>query len=231
MEVPRWKKVLSYLIDWHLESASSPINPNLHVSLSRGEFQLSTARAIYSFGNLYGNFARTFRRLDLNSLPVENVLLLGLGLGSVPYMLERTYGKKYHYTAVEIDESVVYLANKYVLSGLQSPVEIICADARDFAQQCTESFDLIVMDIFLDDIIPEDFESVVFLRRLSGLLSPRGLLLYNRLSRTLEDLKKTRTFYTQFFHQVFPAAGYLDVGGNWILVSRSDSFTPNPTTQ
>ena len=222
MKIPGWKKCLSYLMEWHIESAPSPVNPHLYVSLSRGRFQLSTARAIYSYGDLYDNFARTFRKLDLEDLPVDRVLLLGLGLGSVPYMLEKTFGQNYHYTAVEIDEAVIYLAHKYVLSDLQSPIEVVCADALAFVAQCEDTFDLIAMDIFLDDIIPSDFESEAFLKELSRLLTPRGILLYNRLSRTTEDLSKTRAFYQGTFRRVFPAATYLDVNGNWMLLNRGD---------
>lgn len=224
MKPPRWKSILSYVMEWHMESAPSSINPHLYVSLSRGRYQLATARAIYSYGDLYENFARTFRRLKLDEEPIENVLLLGLGLGSVPYMLENVFQKNYHYTAVEIDDSVIYLAHKYVLSDLRSPVEVICTDATAYIQQCTETYDLIAMDIFLDDIIPDEFQSVAYLQRLAGMLSPKGILLYNRLSRTHEDLKTTRVFYNEVFRTVFPDATYQDAGGNWVLVNRGDAF-------
>ena len=224
MKIPGWKRVLSYLVEWHMESAPSPINPHLYVSLSRGRYQLSTARAIYSYGDLYENFNRTFHRLRLDVFPVENVLVLGLGLGSVPFMLEKVFKKSYRYTAVEIDESVVFLAHKYVLSDLRSPVEVVCADAQAFVQQCSETYDLIAMDIFLDDVIPEEFESEEYLRQLADLLSPQGILLYNRLSRTPEDLKKTRDYYQGTFRRVFPDSAYVDVHGNWVLVNRGDVF-------
>lgn len=224
MKPPRWKSLLSYLVEWHMESAPSPINPHLYVSLSRGRYQLATARAIYSYGDLYENFARTFRRLKLDEEPIEDVLLLGLGLGSVPYMLENVFHKNYRYTAVEIDESVIYLAHKYVLSDLRSPVEVICTDATAFIRQCAETYDLIAMDIFLDDVIPDEFESVAYLQRLASLLSHRGILLYNRLSRTHDDLHRTRLFFNEVFRTVFPDATYLDAGGNWVLVNRGDAF-------
>lgn len=225
MEIPAWKKWLSYLMEWHLESAPSPINPHLYVSISRGRFQLSTARAIYSYGDLYDNFSRTFQRMDFERWPVENVLLLGLGLGSVPYMLEKVFHQKCRYTAVEIDESVVYLAHKYVLSDLQSPVDVFCTDAFAYVEWCEDSYDLIAMDIFLDDVIPSEFETIAFLQRLSTLLSPDGVLLFNRLARTSDDLRKTKDYYTNVFHQVFPDAAFLDVRGNWILVNNKNVLT------
>jgi SAM-dependent methyltransferase len=222
MQIPQWKKWLSYLIEMHIESAPSPTNPHLYVSLKRGRYQLSTARAIYSYGDLYDNFNKTFQAIRLDKWPVENVLLLGLGLGSIPFMLERNFHKNYQYTAVEIDEAVAYLAHKYVLSGLQSPIETVCANALDYVDQCRETFDLIAMDIFLEDHIPDEFETEDFLRQLAGLLSPNGILLYNRLSRTKEDLDRTRVFYRDVFSVVFPNAAYVDAGGNWVLINRAD---------
>jgi hypothetical protein len=78
------------------------------------------------------------------------------------------------------------------------------------------------MDIFLEDIIPDDFVSEDFLRQLATLLSPTGILLFNRLSRTPEDLQRTSAFYRDVFCRVFPAAAYFDVGGNWVLLNRAD---------
>jgi SAM-dependent methyltransferase len=225
MEIPYWKKWLSYLVEWHVESAPSPHNPHLYVSVSRGRYQLSTAKAIYSYGDLYDNFARTFKQMDFAKLPGDQVLLLGLGLGSVPFMLEKNFRQSFRYTAVEIDEAVVYLAHKYVLSGLHSPVEVVCADAFAYVAQCTDTYDLIAMDIFLDDIIPDEFQSEEFLRQLAALLNPGGVLLFNRLSRTAEDLSNTKVFYKDIFKKVFPDAAFLDVRGNWILVNNKNILT------
>ena len=222
MNEPLWKRLLSYLFEFHVESASSEHNPHLYVSLKQGRYQLSTANAVYSYSDLYTNFTRSFQQLDLDKLAAKEVLLLGIGLGSIPYMLERTFKKIYKYTSVEIDESVVYLANKYVLNDLNSSQEIFCTDAYLYVLQSTQTYDLICMDIFLDDTVPGQFEQEVFLQKLSTLLNPNGLLLYNRLAVTKEDLDKTKLFFEKKFSIVFPSATYLDVGGNWMLLNRSD---------
>lgn len=220
MRPPWWKKWISYIREWPVESVSSELNPELHVCLSQGRYQLCTANAVYSYEDLYDNFYKAFRKLPLDGLNVEHVLLLGLGLGSIPYMLEKKFRKKYYYTAVEVDEAVIYLAQKYALSDLDSGIEVVRADARLFVDQSVEKFDLITMDIFLDDEVPEKFERADFLEDLDRLLSPEGLLLYNRLSRTRADLEKTRRFYEEVFCRVFPEADYLDLNGNWMLLNR-----------
>lgn len=220
MQQARWKKWLSYFFEFHIESASSEYNPHLYVSLNRGRYQLCTANAVYSFEDLYDNFFKAFQRIDLEALPGKRVLLLGLGLGSIPQMLEKHFSQVFQYTAVEVDEAVLYLANKYVLSELSSNIEMICTDATAFVAQSQETFDLICMDIFLDDVVPSNFETSAFLEQLQSLLQPKGVLFYNRLSLTEKDVSKTKAFFEKTFLSVFPNGTYLDVQSNWILVNN-----------
>jgi hypothetical protein len=224
MQIPRWKKWLSYLFEFHVESAPSEINPHLYVSLKRGRYQLCAAHAVYSYGDLYNNYSRTFRKLPWEQLKIEKVLLLGLGLGSIPYMLEKVFDRDFQYTAVEVDDSVIYLAQKYVLDELKSPIETIQADAFAFVAQEQSKYDLIAMDIFLDDVVPDRFEQQEFLLNLRSLLAENGLLLYNRLASTMEDRKKSGAFYENEFLKAFPEGGVLDVGGNWMLHNQKDIF-------
>lgn len=217
MTIPTWKKYLSYFFEFHIESAPSEINPHLYVSLSRGRYQLSTANAIYSFADLYDNFTLTFQQIHLSDT-IQDVLILGFGLGSIPYMLEKKFDKDYHYTAVEIDENVLYLANKYTLPNLSSSIMMMPADAFAFAHYCHDTFDLICMDVFLDDIVPENFESEQYLEQLATLINPNGILLFNKLAVTEKDKMQAAQFF-KVFKQVFPKGDYLDVNGNWMLIN------------
>lgn len=212
--------MLSYLFEWHIESAPSETNPHLYVSLKNGRYQLCTANAVYSFEDLYTNFLWAFEQASLDRLPGKEVLVLGLGLGSIPFILEKKFHKKYHYTAVELDEAVIYLAERYGLDGLTSPISTICADAYAFMLQNEEQFSLVCMDIFLDDVVPRPFESPEFLDALKNALAPGGLLLYNPLADNPRDRRKTQLFLERHFLPTFPEGGYLDVGGNWILVNE-----------
>lgn len=224
MNEPKWKIWLSHLAEIHIESAASDYNPHLYVSLRRGRYQLSTAHAIYSFGDLYSNFDRAFQQIDPAQLPGKEVLILGFGLGSIPVILEQKMGLQFNYTVVEIDETVLDLANRYTLPDLQSNIQTICTDATAFVAQSMETFDLICMDIFLDDTVPTQFESAAFLRQLRSLLAPEGIVLYNRLAAKQQDIDKTRKFYEEEFRTVFPEATYLDVGGNWMLINRQSAL-------
>lgn len=218
-QVPKWKKWLSYLMEFHIESAPSEYNPHLYVSLVQGRYQLSTANAVYSYGDLYDNFVKAFDGVDIASRDIKNVLILGFGLGSIPEILEKR-GLDYHYTAVEIDEEVLYLANEYTLPQIKSPIDLVCADAFAWVNMCTEQFDLICMDVFLDDVVPDHLEAIDYLEKLKTLLTPSGMLLFNRLAATKEDVEETKAFFEDKFLSVFPNGRYLDVTGNWILVNK-----------
>ncbi|MEL6923603.1 MAG: methyltransferase domain-containing protein [Bacteroidota bacterium] len=226
MQIPRWKKYLSYLFELPLETAASEHNPYLEVTLKKGRFQLSTANAVYSFGDLYDNFSSAFAKLNLEQLPIEKVLVLGFGLGSIPIVMEKMYGRSYHFTAVEIDETVLALANKYALPDIQSPIEMICADAHAFVMQCSEQFDLITVDVFVDDKVPAAFEATAFLQQLQQLLRPSGVLLYNRLAYTQQDTAEAKAFYESSFHPNFPKGTYIPVRGNWILLNDRQYLNP-----
>ena len=219
MKIPRWKHWLSHLWEMPLESAASPLNPDLKLGLRRGQLCLSTPNAIYSYGDLYDNFSKSFNQINLGRHGISEVLILGFGLGSIPYMLENVFHKKYRYTGVEADEAIVHWASKYVLPGLASPVEIRMGDALVFAQTCERKFGLICMDIFLDNVVPEEFETIDFLQDLRRILSENGVLLFNRMTFGEADKKQALDFFEKKFRKVFPEGKYIDLGGNWMLVS------------
>lgn len=222
MKIPRWKQWISYLTPLTLEEVSTDQNPELRVMLSRGRMQLLSGDAIYSWDDLYRNFTHAFRQLNLDSRPISDVLLLGMGLGSIPFMLEKVFKRNYCYTAVEWDESVAYLAGKYTLSRIESPTRIITADAEVFVELCEERFDLIVIDIFEDEITPPQFCTEDFLNQCKRLMNPDALLLFNRLHGDDKAVRSvTERFFVQTFKKVFESGWYIDTSGNWILCGEN----------
>jgi spermidine synthase len=218
MHIPRWKKLLSHIVPLTLEETGSEQNPELTVALARGRLQLLSGDAIYSWDDLYKNFLLAFDQLKIEERPIQDVLILGLGLGSVPYMLEKVFHRNYRYTAVEWDEIVSELAAKYTLSRLSSPMDIVTADAEIFVQVTEEQYDMVVVDIFEDDLTPPQFETEEFLRGCDELLRPGGLLLFNRLHGGDASIRIiTERFFERDFKAVFPEAWAIDTSGNWIL--------------
>ncbi len=219
--MPLWKKLLSRVIDIPLESASTPYNPDVQLQLRNGRFLLTTPNAIYSYGDLYLNFYEAFRRLKPQKRKIREVLVLGLGMGSIPWMLEKKFGQIYNYTCVEVDEVIAGWAMKYAVPELKSPMMIYTADALPFVYTCTQRFDLICVDLFLDEHVPNELDDPGFTQALSSLLLPEGLLMWNRLADKDPLIQRTSNFYEQVFSKIFGDAHLLTFEGNWMLLNKN----------
>jgi len=143
-----------------------------------------------------------------------------MGLCSIPVLLEKRHGKHLRYTAIEYDHAVIDLATRWVLPHLQSPIDIIHADAYHWIRAVDQRFELICMDIFVDDRIPEKFLRKEYLLHLRRMLKPHGLLIFNTLYRDDESKEQTRSFFTKIFKDVFPTGEMRIVQRNALLLSR-----------
>lgn len=224
MKKPIIKKLLSYFKDILLESTSSDFNETLEVFLSKGRYQLCTSSAVYSFEDKYINFYETFKKLNWQKVKIEKVLVLGLGLASVPQMLEKNFKKKYEYHLVEIDDEIIRLAQEYVISDLDSQFFIYEMDAEIFVDISEEKFDLIIIDIFDNQIVPYKFETLEFMEKVKYMLANEGVLLYNRLNLNENNYVDTQLFNNEVFQKTFPESKEIFVKTNIILSNRNDIF-------
>lgn len=213
-----WQKILSYFIDLSLEKSSSPYNPYLEVLLVKGRNQLITKNAIYSFDDKYENFYTSFNKIAWQKLKAKNALILGLGLGSVIYMLENNFKKKFSYDCVEIDPEIIRLAEKYSLNKIKSPVQTFQTDAHSYVNISSQQYDLILMDVFQSAKVPGKFETIDFLNALKSILNSNGVILYNRMNISHADKKSNQAFLERFA-QIFPSYGSIKVRNNLVLFS------------
>ncbi|MEM9928290.1 MAG: fused MFS/spermidine synthase [Bacteroidota bacterium] len=219
---PKYKKWLSYATEQVLETVASEHNEFLQVSLVQGRLQLVAEDAIYSFGDYYLNFRKLFELFDFEQLPLRSeVLILGLGLGSIPELLEDYIGVEYHYVAVEIDPVIIQLATKYSLPKLQSPVEVQQADAYAFLQVDPRQYDLICVDVFQDATVPEHLNGDDFLELLKAHLKPNGAIAYNRIADNREHAKHAMEYYEGPFQKAFPNATLYNTRGNYMLINEA----------
>jgi len=217
-QFPWWTRWWSYLSPVHIEALDSDVNSSLEIRLVNGRLQLCTDNAIYSFEERYENFRLVFEQLDFSKLSGHNVLILGLGLGSIIQLLERK-NLDLEYTAVELDEEVIYLAEKYILSQINARVNTVCTSGADFCYSTSEKYDLICMDIFIDDWIPEEFLSEEFNKSLKSTLTENGLIIYNTPAFNKESALKSRQFFENQFQKIFQKGKLMDVHKNYMLLS------------
>jgi spermidine synthase len=214
-----WKSTWSHITDIHIESIESEKNKNLEVYLSKGRYQLCVKDAIYSFGDKYDNYWDTFDQMDVGKFQDKEILILGFGMGSIPFMLQKK-GISAQYTGIEYDETVTYLYNKYVGDEIESPTEIITADAHQFMLLNNRKFDLIAMDVFVEDVIPIKFLETEFVERLKASLSEDGLLIWNFLYHFEKDRNFVDNFFNETFGKIFGNGSFVQTRGNKMLLNK-----------
>lgn len=219
--IPFWNRWWSYIAPVRLDAIHSDVNEDLEVLLVRGNIQLCTKRAVYSYEHKYENFRLLFDRLDFKNFTGSEVLLLGLGLGSVLQLLDLKK-KNLRYTAVELDEEVIFLAEEHILKHLDVDLEVVHSDGFIYTQTTGQKYDLVCMDIFIDDWIPDEFLSVAFCKALKSILTESGVVVFNTPAFSQRSAKSSTRFYKSHFKKTFPNAELVDVHKNYMLLSDSD---------
>ena len=111
----------------------------------------------------------------------ERILIIGLGGGTLPNALRDILPSAVIDT-VEIDEAVVRVAKQFFGFVEDEQNRVYVQDARVFGKRAAlrgEQYDLIILDAFDGEYIPEHLMTVEFLSEMRGLLSDAGVLVAN----------------------------------------------------
>lgn len=121
--------------------------------------------------------------LFVNPAP-QSVLIIGLGGGTLPRALRQVL-PSVHIDVVEIDPAVVRVANRYFDFAAGDRTRVIESDGRVYvkrAQRTGQRYDLIMLDAFDHEYIPEHLLTREFLQEVKSLLTPQGVLAANTFS-------------------------------------------------
>lgn len=176
-----FRKLLSWFYPVQIEKVRGQLNHELEVNIYNGKVMLDSASVNYSYGTLQEVFDRTFEQTGLYDQQIKSALILGFGSGSVAELLLTKCDPAMRITGVEADAEVIRLAKQYFPVVRNSNVIIVHSDASDYVQNSTGQYDLIVIDVFIEAIVPEKFQSVEFLREVKLQLSPKGQLFFNKM--------------------------------------------------
>ena len=112
------------------------------------------------------------------------ILIVGLGGGTIPRALEEVVPDA-HIDVVEIDPAVVKVARRYFDLGDSSNLNVIEADGRVQVKRALRQqrrYDIIMLDAFDHEYIPEHLLTQEFLQEVKALLTPSGVLAANTFS-------------------------------------------------
>jgi spermidine synthase len=168
------QKILSYFISIELDKSDEPYY--LELILDRNKLVLNSLHANQSNLNLKFAFNDCFHRLDIYKKTYNQILILGLGLGSVIDLLEEntTVDKT---TAYENDSRVIAWLEQYYDIG---NLEIINESVLNI-ELSELKYDLIIVDVFQDDKMPDFLFDILFWNKLKSSLTADGTLIWNTL--------------------------------------------------
>lgn len=213
--------LISYIFDAHIESRKSKYNSVLDVKYYEGGYLLDADTANYSFGTLHRVFQLALDQLQISKRSIESVLILGYGGGSVTQLLNERLSNP-TIVGVEIDPTVIGIAQDYFNLDEEENVHIEELDAELYVENCNDFFDLIVIDIFVNDKVPDKFYKERFLKLVKGLLNPKALLVFNAAilgsGQHIEDVSRV-------FKSIFEGTRILSCDANKFLVWE-DSTRP-----
>jgi spermidine synthase len=114
----------------------------------------------------------------------RRILVIGLGGGTLVDALRRTLPEA-EIDAVEIDPAVVRMAERYFSFQPGPRVHVHEQDGRVFVKRALRSgtrYDLVMLDAYDHEYIPEHLLTQEFLREVQGVLAPDGVLAANTFS-------------------------------------------------
>ncbi|MBM0105088.1 fused MFS/spermidine synthase [Steroidobacter sp. S1-65] len=134
----------------------------------------------------------------------KSVLIIGLGGGTIPRALREVVPQA-RIDVVEIDPAVVKVARRFFDLGDTSAVNVIEADGRVQVKRALrqqQRYDIIMLDAFDHEYIPEHLLTREFLQEVKALLAPGGVLAANTFSSSrLYDHESTT--YASVFPEFF----------------------------
>ncbi len=122
--------------------------------------------------------------LMLRAEDPRSILIIGMGGGVIPRMLHAALPAA-RVDVVEIDQAVVDVARDYFAFDMEPPIFAHVQDGRRFvklAVKAGKTWDLVMLDAFTGDYIPEHMMTVEFLLEVKDIVAPGGVLVANTFS-------------------------------------------------
>ncbi len=173
----------------------SEYSGQLEITIINGKKVLDTENANYSYGSVHRIFNFGLKQFDFST--INSVLLLGLGGGTIVKILRDEMDYVGKITAVEKDAVIIQVAKDEFGIKENAATEIICADALSFVKDIKKQYNLIIVDIFIDNTVPKSFLEIPFWKNVIDKISPSGQFLFNSINDTTDSLAKLKSWYSK----------------------------------
>ena len=198
------RKYLSYLIPFNILKIKSEINKSIEVTWNNGHLVLDTENTNFSYGSLQRILKKGLQNIGFDTIKTfENILILGVAGGSVVKTLVNDIKFNGRIVGVELDEEIIKIANEYFDLDKIGNLEIINDNAENFVKKDKNNYDLIIIDIFQDNFMPEFLFETEFLNNVVNLLNQKGFIIFNTMILSTIDHKRNFDFISNFDQNLF----------------------------
>lgn len=193
------KRLLSYFLPIKIYETPSKTSKNLEVTWNNGYLVLDSKNTNYSFGSLQRALKKGLKYIGYERIRnFKSILVLGVAGGSVIETLKKEVKFGGKITGVEIDATVVDIANKYFDLNKYDNLEIVIDDAFEFVLKTKDTYDLIIIDIFQDTTMPNFLFEDFFINRINFLLNVNGFILFNTMALKYKDRRRNAVYKSKF---------------------------------
>lgn len=177
----RWVKyLLSFVYPQTVEITYSEINGEIRVQKIFGHNRIVVGKHTQSGEYVADLLGKAVNAAKFSSSP-KSILVWGLGGGSIIAVLNRVFPNT-HITGVEIDPEMIRLGKKYLNLELTKNLNITISDAFAFVKKKgADKFDLVIINCYVGDAVPDKLESIEFLESVREILTENGVAIFNRL--------------------------------------------------
>lgn len=164
--------------------------------------------------------------LYLNPYP-QKILVIGLGIGTLPNAFTKLYSDV-SVDTVEIDQSVFNMAKEYFNFEETDRSHVFIEDGRMYVKRAIKEgaqYDLVILDAFNGDYIPEHLLTKEFLEEVKKILTPAGVMATNTFSASGLYPNESATYEAVFgkFYNL------KQNDGNRIIVAQKNGTLPLET--
>lgn len=124
------------------------------------------------------SYTRAMMLFELLKPGASSIAIIGLGGGSLAKWCHRHHPKA-TLTVVEINPHVIALRDKFHIPPDDRRFKVLCADGARFIAKQKNKLDVLLVDAFSVDSLPEDLSSQSFYDSCHRALSAEGLLVVN----------------------------------------------------
>jgi spermidine synthase len=159
--------------------------------------------------------------LYLNATP-KRILIIGEGGGTIPTALQEMLPDT-QIDLVELDEAVDRIAKQYFDFKPGPKVKVTISDGRVFVKRAAAekpNYDIVMLDAFETDYIPEHMLTKEFLEEVKAIMAPNGVIVANTFSDSaLYDYESVtyRAAFGPYFNLKL---------GNRIILGRVGGISP-----